>query len=75
MTRGLLEIMNDEELEGVIAHELSHVRNYDILTSSIAATIAGAERTWRRWADLRCSSAEWAAVGTTNAGVEDCPQY
>jgi heat shock protein HtpX len=34
--------MNDEELEGVIAHELSHVRNYDILTSSIAATIAGA---------------------------------
>jgi len=34
--------MNDEELEGVIAHELSHVRNYDILTTSIAATIAGA---------------------------------
>jgi len=34
--------MNDEELEGVIAHELSHVRNYDILTSSIAATIAAA---------------------------------
>ncbi len=34
--------MNDDELEGVIAHELSHVRNYDILTSSIAATIAGA---------------------------------
>src|ERR1700747_3156350 len=42
VTRGLLEIMDDEELEGVIAHELSHVRNYDILTSSIAATIAGA---------------------------------
>src|SRR6266853_1615379 len=42
VTRGLLELMNDEELEGVIAHELSHVRNYDILTSSIAATIAGA---------------------------------
>jgi len=38
----LLELMNDEELEGVIAHELSHVRNYDILISSIAATIAGA---------------------------------
>jgi heat shock protein HtpX len=38
----LLQIMNDDELEGVIAHELSHVRNYDILTSSIAATIAGA---------------------------------
>lgn len=42
VTQGLLQIMNDEELEGVIAHELSHVRNYDILTSSIAATLAGA---------------------------------
>jgi heat shock protein HtpX len=42
VTQGLLELMNDDELEGVIAHELSHVRNYDILTSSIAATLAGA---------------------------------
>jgi heat shock protein HtpX len=42
VTQGLLQIMNDDELEGVIAHELSHVRNYDILVSSIAATIAGA---------------------------------
>jgi len=42
VTQGLLQIMSDDELEGVIAHELSHVRNYDILTSSIAATIAGA---------------------------------
>src|SRR5271168_320910 len=42
VTEGLLELMTDEELEGVIAHELSHVRNYDILTSSIAATIAAA---------------------------------
>ena len=42
VTQGLLQIMNDDELEGVIAHELSHVRNYDILTSSIAATVAGA---------------------------------
>ena len=41
VTQGLLELMDDEELEGVIAHELSHVRNYDILTTSIAATIAG----------------------------------
>ena len=44
-TAGLLELMNDDELEGVIAHELSHVRNYDILTTSIAATLAGAV-TW-----------------------------
>jgi heat shock protein HtpX len=42
VTAGLMQIMNDDELEGVIAHELSHVRNYDILTSSIAATLAGA---------------------------------
>src|SRR6266481_4250498 len=42
VTAGLMELMNDEELEGVIAHELSHVRNYDILISSVAATLAGA---------------------------------
>jgi len=42
VTQGLMELMNDDELEGVIAHELSHVRNYDILTTSIAATIAAA---------------------------------
>src|ERR1700687_5097617 len=42
VTEGLLQHMTDDELEGVIAHELSHVRNYDILISSIAATIAGA---------------------------------
>jgi heat shock protein HtpX len=45
VTQGLMDIMTDDELEGVIAHELSHVRNYDILTSSIAATLAGAV-TW-----------------------------
>ena len=42
VTEGLLQLMTDEELEGVIAHELSHVRNYDILTSSVAATLAAA---------------------------------
>jgi heat shock protein HtpX len=42
VTQGLMELMNDDELEGVIAHELSHVRNYDILITSIAATLAGA---------------------------------
>lgn len=49
VTQGLLELMNDDELEGVIAHELSHVRNYDILTSSIAATIAGAVTYLAHW--------------------------
>jgi len=42
VTRGILDILNDEEMEGVIAHELGHVRNRDILISSVAATLAGA---------------------------------
>ena len=42
VTRGILSLLDDAELEGVLAHELGHVRNRDILTSSIAATLAGA---------------------------------
>jgi heat shock protein HtpX len=54
-TQGLMDLMTDDELDGVIAHELGHVRNYDILTSSIAATLAGAI-TWI------AHMAQWAMI-------------
>lgn len=42
VTEGLLELLDEDEVEAVLAHELSHVRHYDILVGTIAATIAGA---------------------------------
>ena len=41
-TVGILRLLSEDELEGVMAHELAHVQNRDTLTSTIAATIAGA---------------------------------
>ena len=55
VTRGILSLLTDEELEGVLGHELGHVRNRDILISSIAATLAGAIMLLARWAG-------WAAM-------------
>jgi len=55
VTQGILGLLDDEELEGVLAHELGHVRNRDILTSSVAATLAGAITLLARmgfWASL-----------------------
>jgi heat shock protein HtpX len=42
VTEGLLDLLDEQEVEGVIAHELSHIRHYDILIGTIAASIAGA---------------------------------
>ena len=49
-TEGVLKILNDSELEGVIAHELAHVKHRDILISSVAATLAAAIMTVSRFA-------------------------
>ncbi len=64
VTQGILGLLNDEELEGVLAHELGHVRNRDILISSIAATLAGAI-TWL------ASIAKWGMIFGGMRGERD----
>lgn len=63
-TEGILQLMNDEELEGVIAHELGHVKNRDILISSVAATIAGA-------ITFLAHIARWGAIFGGYGGSDD----
>jgi heat shock protein HtpX len=55
VTEGIMRILDDEELEGVLAHELAHVANRDILISTIAATLAGA-------ITYLAHMAQWAAM-------------
>jgi heat shock protein HtpX len=55
VTEGIMRLMTWDELEGVLAHELSHVRNHDILISSIAATLAGVIM-------MLASMVRWAAI-------------
>ena len=62
VTEGIMRMLDDEELEGVLAHELSHVKNRDTLTMTIAATMAGV-------ITYLAHMAQWAAIfgGGTNA--------
>lgn len=55
VTRGLLEMMNQDEVKGVIAHELAHIKNRDILIGSLAATFAGA-------ITMLANMAQWAMI-------------
>jgi len=66
VTHGILELLNDEELEGVLAHELGHVNNRDILISSVAATVAGA-------ITMLASMGKWAMIfgGMERGGDRD----
>jgi heat shock protein HtpX len=64
VTSGILGILSRDELAGVLAHELGHVRNHDILISSIAATIAGA-------ITLLANAAQWALIFGGFGGRDD----
>lgn len=65
VTQGILNILNREELEGVIAHELAHIKNRDVLISTIAAVMAGVITTMANWA-------QWALMfGVGNSDEEE----
>jgi heat shock protein HtpX len=68
VTMGILGILNRDELEGVLAHELGHVRNHDILISSVAATIAGA-------ITMLAHAAQWAMIFGGYGGRRDDENY
>jgi len=55
VTEGIMRILNQDELEGVISHELAHIRNRDILIASVVATVAGA-------ISYLAYMAQWAAI-------------
>lgn len=65
VTEGILRILNTDELEGVLAHELTHIKNRDMLIGSIAATLAGAIM-------MMANMAQWAAIfGGVNRDDDD----
>ncbi|WP_084790386.1 zinc metalloprotease HtpX [Methanosphaera sp. WGK6] len=67
VTTGLLQMLNEDELRGVLSHELGHIRNKDILISSVAATIAGiivAIADWGRFATIFSDDDTSTLIGT-----------
>jgi heat shock protein HtpX len=64
VTAGILKILDEDELEGVISHEMAHVRNRDILTGSIVATVAGA-------ISVLAHMAQWGAIFGGYGGRDD----
>lgn len=64
VTEGIVRLMPDDELEGVIAHELAHVKHRDILISTVAATLAGAVM-------MLASMARWGAIFGGYGGRDD----
>ena len=69
LTSGILKILNKDELEGVIAHELSHIKNKDILIGTMTATIATAVVLLSRWAMFFGSSEEGSAISTVAIAI------
>jgi len=64
-TEGIMRLLDDNELQGVLAHEMAHVKDRDILIMSIAATVAGAISFAARWAFFGALFGEAATTGTT----------
>jgi heat shock protein HtpX len=69
VTSGILKILNKDELEGVIAHELSHIKHKDILISTMAATIAGAVVLLSRWSMFFGSSDDGGMIKTIAVAI------
>ena len=57
VTRGLLRVLSREELQGVIAHEMSHIRNYDVRLMTIVAALVGTIACWRTGRRASCGTA------------------
>ena len=69
VTTGIMRLLSREELEGVLAHELSHIKHRDILIQSVAATLAGAITMIANWPDSRPFSVVEAAMMITGAAI------